>query len=357
MVLSLPHIREQIERRALSIREKLRELPEPLDGNLPARLYGELLKFEFELTRHFDGVQDCPFQREWHNLSLDFRRMMADSYPLVTIKTDLTPRREARSSSTLGEMLGTPTTVRNQALISIDSDSDTTMPVKTSPSSRQRMSQKRAHPSNHSTPQKVARTSEAPRSERSKSGRKCFELDEIRGIHQDRYVGLPGETEPKATEKMIQLSMAHWEEPLSQYIQRTGSLCQNMIYERVISVFGHHQNTQFYSELMDICGSFLTDAIDDQLKIAKQILKWEHKKPITLNEVAMEVEKEKAIGYLQNKRRESLVKAWLDKEEERTGKQTTGAARTDKMAKVTDAQLGPDAYSLEIKAMGVSQDC
>ena len=54
------------------------------------------------------------------------------------------------------------------------------------------------------------------------------------------------------------------------------------------------------------------------------------------------------------KRRESLAKTYLDQEEERTGKQTTGLARQDKIAKVTDAQLGPDPYSLEIKVMGVS---
>ena len=100
-------------------------MPEPLDGNLPARLYGELLKFEFDLARHFDGgFQDCPFQREWHNLSLEFRGIMEGSYPIVTVTANQTSSREARSSTSFSEMLGTPTKTRNLATISIDSDSD-----------------------------------------------------------------------------------------------------------------------------------------------------------------------------------------------------------------------------------------
>ena len=331
-------------------------MPEPLGGNLPARLYGELLKLEFDLGRHFDGgFQDCPFQREWHNISVDFREIMEGLYPLVTVNAAQPPSRKAQSSTTFGERLGTPTPTRNTAPISIDSDSDREEPLKTSPVSRPGIAQKRPHPSAQSTPRKVARMSVTPRSRTDKPGRKRFELDEIRTIRQDHYVGLPGEIDPKATERMIQLSMAHWEDPVDQYISRTGELCQSMIYQRVLSVFGHRQNTQFYNELMDVCHNFLTNAINDQRKIVKQILSWELVKPKTLNEVAIEVAKEKAIEYLQKKRRDCLAKAWVDQEEERTGKQTTGAARMEKTAKVTDGQLGPDPYCLEIKAMGVGQ--
>ena len=275
---------------------------------------------------------------------------MEGLYPIVTVTAAQIPSRKARPSTSFGEMPGTPTPTRKLAPISIDSDSDKEEPPKISP-----FSGKRPHPSTQSTPQKVARMSQVSQPKTDRPGRKRFELDEIRGIRQDHYVGVPGETDPKATERMIRLSMAHWEGPLDQYISSTGSLCQNMIYERVVSVFGHRQNTLFYGELTDICGTFLTKAIDDQFKIAKRILSWELNKPKTLNEVAIEVAKKKAIEYLQDKRRESLAKAWLDQEEERTGKQTSGPSRMEKMSKVTDAQLGPDPYSLEIKAMGVGQ--
>lgn len=343
-------------RKAVLIQEKLGELPEPLDGNLPAKLNGDLLRFEFELARHFDGgFQDCPFQREWHNTSIEFRETIEGLYPIVSVIATQTASAKARSSTSSGEVLGTPTPTKNLAPISIDSDSDIEEPLKTSPASRQRTAQKRSRPTAQWTPQKVARMSEVPRSKIDKPGRKRFELDEIRRILQNYYVGLPGETDPKATERMIQLSMAHWEDPVNQYISRTGELCQLMIYERVLSVFEHRQNTLFYSELTDICGAFLTNAINEQLKIVKQILSWELKKPKTLNELAIQVAKDKAIEYLQKKRRDCLAKAWLDQEEERSGKQTTGLARMDKIAKVTDTQLGPDPYSLEIKAMGVSQ--
>ena len=80
------------------------------DGNLSARLYGELLKFEFELTRHFDGgFQDCPLQRDWHNASLEFREIMEGLHPLVTVTAANNPSRKARSSTFFGEMSMTPT--------------------------------------------------------------------------------------------------------------------------------------------------------------------------------------------------------------------------------------------------------
>ena len=127
-----------------------------------------------------------------------------------------------------------------------------------------------------------------------------------------------------------------------------------MVYERVLSVFEHRQNIQFYSELTELYGAFLSKAVDKQIKIVKQILSWELKRLKTLNKIALKVAKDKAVEYLQKKRRNYLVKVQLDQEKERTGKQTTKLARIDKMVKVTDSQINLDSYSLEIKAMGVS---
>lgn len=306
------------------------------------------------MARHFDGgFQDCSLQKDWHNASLKFREVLEGLYPVVTVGATHTLSRNTRSSTSFDEMQATPTKIRNLAPVPIEIDSNDEEPPKPSPSSRLR---KRHHPSAQSTPQKIARMSEIPQFQANKQqSRKQFELEEIRGIRQDHYVGLPCETDPKATEMMIKLSMAHWEDPVKDFISRTGELCQNVIYERARSVFAHRQSTQFYSQLSDICSAFMTNAIDDQLKIAKQILSWELKKPKTLNEVAIEMEKDKAIEFLQKKRQEFRAKAWLDNEEEKTGKQSSGLARMDKIAKVTDAQLGPDPYALEIKAMGVSQ--
>ena len=279
---------------------------------------------------------------------------MEGSYPTLIVAATQTSSRETRSSTSFGEMLASPIPSKRIAPISIDSDSDGEKPQKTSPASRQRTKLKRPHPSTQTTPQKAVRLSEIPQFKTTKSQRKQFELDEIRGIREDHYVGLPGETDPKATEKMIKLSIAHWEDPVTQFISRTGDLCGNMIYERVQSVFGHRKNTKFHSDVTDICRTFLTNAMDDQLKLVKRMLSWELRKPKTLNEAAINVAKDNAIEYLQMKRRECLARAWIDLEEEKTGKPTTGAARMDKIAKVTEAQLGPDPYSLEIKAMGVS---
>ena len=85
---------------------------------------------------------------------------MESLHPLVTITTDNNSSRKARSSTFFDEMPVTPTTSRDLASISVDSDTDNEKPSKISPTSRKRIEQKRPHASTQSTSQKAARMSE-----------------------------------------------------------------------------------------------------------------------------------------------------------------------------------------------------
>ena len=324
---------------------------------MPALLYGDLLKFEAELGRHIDGgSNNGPFQRNARAVGKEFRKDLEVSKPVVVIATPPMPSRNQQMSreSPFGEMAGTPTPIRNRVPITIDSDNDDDETHQPASPMAQRSIKRKHNQSAQPTPRKIARTlSGIPASRSGEFDSKNFTLEEIRGILEDGYISLPGEIDPQATEKLILLGISHWERPLNKFMTNVGELCKNLIYDQVTTVFAHRQNTQFYTELSDICNAFLTRSLAEQIEIVKQVLKWEQK-PKALNDEAIDVAKNRALEYLREKRREHLAKVWLANQEARSGKATTSPNLNDKVAKVTHEQLGVDPFSLEIKAMAVS---
>lgn len=162
---------------------------------------GELKNFERELEKHFDGgCQAHPFQKKWHLLAMKFRKDLADSRPVLVFPILRTPSQPSQSNGD-GSIPGTPTPFRgNTTPIPIDSDDDDPSPIS------QRSGQKRPFCLIKQSPKKMARTitDTAPSAKQATSKR--FDLFEVRNIIQDAYIGLPNQTDPKATERMIILS-------------------------------------------------------------------------------------------------------------------------------------------------------
>ena len=295
---------------------------------------GELTKFEKEIEKHVDGGSYVnSFQKEWNRLSGRFRDVLADSYPVLV----LTPNNS-------NSVPGTPTP------IPIDSDDDA--PCNPSPVI-QRSGQKRRLASVQHTPQKIPRiVNGTPRSTAMSS--RIFNLAEVRDIMQDAYTGIPNQIDPRATERMIVMSMGHWEEPVDHFLTETKQLCEAMVFEQVEKVFGKYTKTLFYEKVMNICESFFEKVMSQQRQLVMQILKWEMSKPKTLNNEALDLAEGKALAMLQTKRREIRAGAYLDVQEAKVGKITKGQARTEKISKIQDTQLGPETYGREIVAMSVS---
>ncbi|KAF6240067.1 hypothetical protein HO173_001677 [Letharia columbiana] len=351
---SLPRIADQVQRKAELIDAKLQELPEPIDGNLPAIVMGELNRFEREIEKHIDGGSHVnSFQKEWNRLARKFRKDLADTRPvLVLMPSPQTPSHGHSSRGTgPSSMSGTPTpTARgNTTPIPIDSDDDD-VPCKPSPVV-QRSGQKRPLASVQHTPQKIPRTlNSAPRLTALSSSRR-FDLSEVRDIIQDAYIGLPNQIDPKATERMIVMSMEHWEEPVNRFLTGTKQLCEAMVFEQVEKVFGKYAKTLFYEKVMKICESFFEEVLSQQRQLVMQVLRWETSKPKTFNDESLELAEGRALTMLQTKRREARAGAYLDEQEAQTGKSTSGQTRIEKISKLSDAQLGPETYNREIVAM------
>lgn len=126
----------------------------------------EMIKFERQIEKHFDGgSQLFPFQKDWHEAALRFRKDLADTRPILTLQD---PRKlgEPRYSCdlTLRSISGTPTPVgkATMAAISIDSDDEDGAPS-FEPSPIRQSGKKRPNSSAQSTPAKVPRVNGASR--------------------------------------------------------------------------------------------------------------------------------------------------------------------------------------------------
>lgn len=355
--ISLPRIIDQVQCKADIIKAQLRELPEPPSNNLPAVVMGELKEFKAELQKHVDGGSaNFPFQKDWDTAAKKFRQDLVESCPVLILPS-------SRMTDTVYSPYNVPSTptpaARNVAPIPIDTDDDMDDSPPKSHQAEPRSGMKRQHASIHSTPIKRPRSANASAAARSTLvlgfAGKRFGISEVHGMLQEAYIGLPNEVDPRATERMIILSMAHWETPLNTFLDQTRQLCEFMVFNVVEKRYGKYRQTQYYEEIRAICETFFTNAFIDHGGLVKKILVWEQKKPKTFDVEALDSAEGLALELLQNARRESRAKEFLDHQETRAGKAlSTGQARYEKLSKITDVQLGPDKYSREIRVMAVS---
>ncbi len=353
---SLPRITEQVAQKAESITTQLGGLPEPIEGNLAAIVLGELTKFEKQIEKQFDGGSQANlFQAEWNGLQFGFRQTLAESRPALKVPTPPTP---VQSQTTHGSIAGTPTPAGrgNAVPIAIDSDDDDENDTPSEPSPIPSSGNKRNLPYIPLMPNKLPRTTNGtPRgTSTTRPQRKIFDIAGIGTMIRNAYMTVPGQVHPSVTEEMIKISMAHWEQPVELFLDQTKRLCENVVLEQVEKVLGHRRNTTFFDEVMDICRSFFEYVFSEQCKLVKVLLGSELSKPKTLNAEALSVAREKAQLMLQHLRHEARAAALVEEQENGTTKITKGQARIEKVARITEAQLPSDPFSLEISAMSVS---
>ncbi len=343
--------------KALDIETKLKDLPAPIEGNLPAIVAEELARFSMQLQKHIDGgSQICLFQRDFHELATHFRQILADSKPILKIREGgfaPLPTRETPSGSIAGTPCP-PSRARNSqaANLVIDVSDDEDMPSPPVP----RSGNKRANRSAQESPSKIQRVenySNQP-SSMPTTRSKWFGLLEVRKIIQRGYISLPGQVDPKAVEELIRLSMEHWQKPLEEFLAQVKELCGNTISKQVQDIFGHRSQTKYFDQILEACESFLEEAFGEQLQIAYRLLSWELAKPKTLNERNMAIARDAASALLQSQRRKVLAERYVEEQEERSGKRSTGSLRDERLAKVSDTELLPETFGCELKAMAVS---
>ncbi|KAL8669897.1 MAG: hypothetical protein Q9168_005531 [Polycauliona sp. 1 TL-2023] len=355
-----------VRSKTAEIIERLRELPEPPQGNLSLKIFEKILAFTQDLRCHLEGGSEAyPFQKEFHHAALRFRNTIAFSYPRLNLAD---ARLNLKSSSQMAYRLSVTPIPGNRSFdaIPIDSDGECVEYTKTpSPSKRKQPSSN----TSQSTPTKRGRLDNIPQFvpaqdatssfdgpntsvDRTAPFAKRFTLTEIRAILQDAHIGLPNQVDPKATKRMIKDSLQKWEEPLEELLGFANDTCLALILDRASCTFGLWQGTQCFDRVLEICKSFFQDKFQVQVTSAKRILDIERNTAMTLHEDSMRSATENAMVALSIACRNERAKAFLAKQDpEWEVKLTTHQAKLDKMSKVTEDQLGPNPFVQELRAM------
>jgi hypothetical protein len=356
--------------KSAAIDTELKLIPELPAGNLPMKVLERILEFEGEVKRQIEGgSQEYSFQKEWNRLAMEFRGVLADSQP-VLVMSDL--HRFSSGDADAGDPFVTPTPARPalhtsrpnayQTYISLDEDED----MVESPSNKKR----RYIPATSSTPRKKTAMTVEPLSRKpplfqvpafEETNSTCsdrpvarrFSLHELRSIIQDAHIGLPGQTDPRAIDRIIQISMQSWDQPLRKFMTQTEDLCLDMIRTHIDAIFEHWQRTRLYDEVHIISEAFLKDRMILQRKAAERARLLELHKPMTFNNEAIELAYAKARAKAQKGRQYWRARDCV--EQQMKDSSQSGQTIDERIAKVINAkQLGPDEYSKEVEIMGVS---
>ena len=337
--------------------EQLGMLPQPPAGNLQLQVLQRIYGLGSDLEKHINGGSaDFPFQKDWKKIVMEFRQNMGESRPKLVLSN---PPQHRASSQATDEVPGTPTpAARNPPIYNVDSDDDDLpkpKPTPTATPSSHRSGSKRTRTDSQTTPQKVQRMSDIPSFTANKDRKdtlgKRFQLQEIRGYINDATIGLPGQIDPRATDRMIKISMKHWGKPLDRFLDQTGELCRMLVLERVTERFNIWIQTPFYTQMLEFCNSFLEEVLSKQRQLAHRVLNWEFTRPMTFDEEGMRSAIDKVLLDIQKKRFNARATFYLEKQE-RNDKASASSNRVEKLSKITEAQIGPDPYAQEVIAMG-----
>ena len=123
------------------------------------------------------------------------------------------------------------------------------------------------------------------------------------------------------------------------------------------SIAAEWNNTLIRSEAERICSSFLQQAMVEQRQIVTRILDWEMYQPMAVIAEAITAATQKALVMLQTRRREYRALKYLERQDSNGNQTPSRQNKADRLAKITDAQLGADPYSQEILAISVSTFC
>lgn len=333
---SLPHIVEQVQRKAEQIDAELAVLPEPAEGNLMLLIVERILRFENQIKTHIDGGDpQYPLKKDLHQVIIKFRTVLEDSRPAIDEpwegETMVDRTAASRGTPLKRKVIGvdhleTPTKKpRKKATIVLDSESDEVP----------------------STQLYNGRQPNAPNTVNSPYSTR-FTVASIHDIVQGGFIGLPNQTDPKVLERMIKLSLKNWEKPLAQFLDRTERLFQRMFAAEIQNNFGNWSSTQLHTRVIEVCSAFLEEAMATERESAKRALQLELRSPTAYDHASLNVAVEKARAEIKADRQAYLSELFLEN-------QRTNFGSPIKPGKpISEDQLGPDPSAKEYDLLAVS---
>ncbi len=328
-------------------------------------ILASILDFESQVNRHIEGGSPkYPFQKSWHNIALSFRGALIESRPGLTMSS---------SVSDQGGLSGSPDLARQKQPVTISIDSDTDDPfveAECSPRKKQRnfleinkaaerlhVAEARMTPQHHRVPNAPPNTPNTAEKEEARSQHYStrFTLTQLRDLIQAGNINLSQHLDPRVIERVAKLSLQYWDKPLNQLLHLTDDLCHTMLLEQIGRSFVYWRPTRIHAEIVEICDSFLKEAISAQRQASTRALELELNFPMAFDEGAMVQAMEDARKEVVTERREHRAGIYVQKYilNTRNGKGNCVFSREERISKVTDEQLGPDPFHKEILLMGV----
>ena len=179
-------------------------------------------------------------------------------------------------------------------------------------------------------------------------------MTDVRKAIRDAKTSLnPLHVDPKAADGLSMASVKHWDKGLVELLQRTDQSLRDLVARCLNDIFGIYKRTELFAELSTLCNSFLKRIMEEQSSLCQRVYDLEVLEVYALNEPALEGYRAAALADLSEARRIARANAFLNDQETKLGKFTTGPERELKLLKVTDAQIGVDPFAKEVDVMSM----
>ncbi|GMF73239.1 unnamed protein product [Aspergillus oryzae] len=321
----LPGIVEQINTKAARINEELKELPDPPSANVLYILCKLLYDLGDRIRANFEGgSSDYPLLKIWGHIAQDFRAALIRTRPTVSLlsQSDRTSFPVQPDGDSDCEMTSAPRPVKRK---SPSVPPDTQMP--------------KPGPSGYSTNHFNQFIQPA----------RVFTWEDIREINEDSCrAGIPEQADPKALEKLRQLSVQHWDGPMLVFLKATHNLVKEMLLKQLREVFFQYYQTTLFRELKRIIEKYLGELQEKHTRYAIDNYNIEHHKPFTMATAQLEHATKDAYHFLSTRRHLARADLYLELQGKCPENESKRAAE---LKKLTTAELGPDRFFQEVKMM------
>ncbi|KAB8274438.1 P-loop containing nucleoside triphosphate hydrolase protein [Aspergillus minisclerotigenes] len=321
----LPGIVEQINTKAARINEELKELPDPPSANVLYILCKLLYDLGDRIRANFEGgSSDYPLLKIWGHIAQDFRAALIRTRPTVSLlsQSDRTSFPVQPDGDSDCEMTSAPRPVKRK---SPSVPPDTQMP--------------KPGPSGYSTNHFNQFVQPA----------RVFTWEDIREINEDSCrAGIPDQADPKALEKLRQLSVQHWDGPMLVFLKATHNLVKEMLLKQLREVFFQYYQTTLFRELKRIIEKYLGELQEKHTRYAIDNYNIEHHKPFTMATAQLEHATKDAHHFLSTRRHLARADLYLELQGKCPENESKRAAE---LKKLTTAEVGPDRFFQEVKMM------
>ena len=368
----MPSIDEKIRRQAEFVDTQLLNLPEPPFENAQHVVRSCLQEFSNGVVNLLDGGSSSNgFLSRWTQLSEDFAGTIQKIKPMFVFKDPSDNRVpelfviDDESSSEMGgsSRMPSPQLKRqhddpfitpNKRHLNDGSfgRSSSTTPSGSFTRPKQEGPFDTATPPSHMRPPPQPRRGrETPFDSFLNSGKKFMTIAEVRDtIASHRQPGHPGNVPAAAREEICLLAVALWRPPLEKLADETFSMLRTAVLGVLRSqrTLGKYQQTELFRKSERHILKFLGDHQNKQRIVLQGFYNLESYKLFTVNNEAFMRYKAEELQLLQSKRREHRVRCHVNKMAFLNKKTISDAQRPAAEKAVTDEQLGPDPFALEI---------